>query len=214
MFKKALIASLLTGACFAAPSYAFEPFIGEIKMVGFNFAPRGYAFCDGQLLPIALNSALFSLLGTTYGGDGRTTFALPDMRGRTAIHPGTGTGLSSYRLGQIGGAEMVTLNQAQVASHSHVATTDTSGMQVMLHAHDSSGNSSSPDGKVMAVKNRTNIYSSNAPDVTMSSAAASLSGGATTSIANAGGNQAHENRMPYIAVYHVIALVGIFPSRS
>ena len=93
-----------------------EPFIGQIMMVGFNFAPRGWAFCDGQLLPIAQNTALFSLLGTTYGGDGRTTFGLPDLRGRVPIHPGTGPGLSQHRLGERGGQEQVALQQTEVAT--------------------------------------------------------------------------------------------------
>lgn len=101
------------------PSRSFEPFLAQISLFGSNFAPRGWAFCDGQLLPISSNSALFSLLGTTYGGDGRTTFALPDLRGRVAIHEGTGPGLSNKRLGQRGGQESVILNNTQLPSHRH-----------------------------------------------------------------------------------------------
>ncbi|MFY1113097.1 MAG: tail fiber protein, partial [Methanosarcinaceae archaeon] len=101
------------------PSRSSEPFIGEIRMFAGNFAPRGWAFCDGQLLPISQNTALFSILGTTYGGDGRTTFGLPDLRGRVPVHAGSGPGLSTVRLGDTGGAETVTLSQAQMPSHNH-----------------------------------------------------------------------------------------------
>jgi microcystin-dependent protein len=104
-----------------------EPFLGEIKMVGFNFNPRGWAFCDGQLLPIAQNSALFSLLGTTYGGDGRTTFALPDLRGRVALHPGSGPGLPTYRQGERSGNHQTTLTAANLAPHTHLGRLKASG---------------------------------------------------------------------------------------
>ena len=192
--------ALVMGMGFSQPAQASEPFLGQIQMVGFTFAPRGWAFCDGQLLSISTNTALFALLGTTYGGDGRTTFALPDLRGRVAIHPGNGPGLSNYRLGERGGVERVTLVAAQMPAHSHAAT-------AALNATDSRGNSAVPGGNILANKSRTNIYSTAAPDVTMNSDAV------TVEVANAGGNQSHENRMPYLGINHIIALQGLFPSR-
>ena len=185
----------------SGPVQASEPFIAEIKMFAGNFAPRGYAFCDGAILPISQNQALFSLLGTTYGGDGRTTFALPDLRGRTAIHPGTGPGLSAYRLGQAGGAEQVTLTVNQMPSHNH-------SVSATLRGTNTAGDSSVPGGNTLASKSRTDIYQTAAPDVDMQA------GSVAVSQANAGGGQAHENRMPYLAINHIIALQGIYPSRN
>ena len=172
-----------------------EPFIGEIRMVGFNFAPRGWALCDGQLLAIAQNTALFSLLGTTYGGDGRTTFGLPDLRGRIAMHQGSGPGLSSRRIGDKFGQESVVLTANQMPAHAHAA-----------QASSGSGNANSPIGRVWSkdagVQSAT--YSGNAPDGVM----------AANAIANAGGGQPHDNMPPVLVVNFVIALVGLFPSRS
>lgn len=189
--------ALSMGLGLGQPAFASEPFIAEIKMFGGNFAPRGYALCDGQLLPISQNAALFSILGTTYGGDGRTTFGLPDLRGRTAVHPGSGPGLSQIRLGQKGGAETHTLTVAQMPAHNHAAT---------LHATSTRGLSPVPTGKILATKPRTNIYSHVAPDVAMST-------GAVTT-ADTGGSQSFSIRDPYLAINHIIALVGLFPSRS
>jgi microcystin-dependent protein len=197
--------ALVMGMGVSAPVQASDPFLAEIVMFGGNFAPRGWAYCDGQLLAISSNQALFSLLGTTYGGDGRTTFGLPDMRGRTAIGPRTGPGLSSYTLGQRGGAETVTLTQQQMPSHNHTASTTAT-----LHATDATGRTFVPTGAVLASKRRTNIYRDAAPDVDMH--ADSIT--ATTTVNNNGGSQAHENRMPYLAINHIIALVGTFPSRN
>jgi microcystin-dependent protein len=172
-----------------------EPFIGEIVMFGGNFAPRSWAFCDGQLLSIAQNTALFSSLGTTYGGDGRTTFGLPDLRGRVPIGPRNGPGLSSYALGQRGGAETVTLTANQMPSHNHAAA-----------AAGPAGNSNDAIGNIWA------------DDAGVSSATYSSAAAAGTmrgdAIGNAGGNQAHENRQPYLAVNFIICLQGIFPSRN
>ena len=193
--------TLVMGMGYSQPVQASDPFIAEIVMFGGNFAPRGWAFCEGQLLQISQYTAVFALLGTTYGGDGRVTFGLPDLRGRAAIHPGSGPGLSTYRLGQKGGVEQVTLTVNQVPSHTHAAT-------ATAHASSTRGNDSDPTGNIMAVKSRTNIYSNVAPDVTMKAASV------TVSNANTGGSQAHENRMPYLAINHIIALVGTFPSRN
>ena len=172
-----------------------EPFIAEIIMFGGNFAPRGWALCDGQLLSISSNSALFSLLGTTYGGDGRTTFGLPDLRGRVAIHPGTGPGLSTYRLGQKAGAENVTLNLNQIPSHTHQAK-----------AHAGPGNRNTATGSAWSDDAGVSwaAYTNTAPTANMH----------TGAIANAGGSQSHTNIQPYLCVNFIIALVGVFPSRN
>lgn len=207
-------AALLAGMGVSQPVFASEPFIGQIQMVGFNFAPRGWATCDGQLLPIAQNQALFSLLGTIYGGDGRVTFALPDLRGRVAVHPGNGPGLSSYRLGDRGGAESVTLTATQMPSHTHAATTTVSSISATLHGTNGSGDSATPEASSIASKSRTNIYSSNAPDVDLHADSISVEATVETSLTNTGGSQGHENRMPYLGINHVIALQGLFPSRS
>jgi len=205
---RSLCAVLALGLSLSAPQAAqagSEPFLGEIQMVGFNFAPRGWAHCDGQLLPINSYPALFSLLGTTYGGDGRTTFALPDLRGRSAVHPGAGPGLSPIQWGQRGGAEFQTLTTAQMPSHSHSATTSAT-----LKGVNARGDSATPGGNALASKPRTNIYSTTAPNVAM--AAGSVT--ATTTVNNTGGSQQFSIRDPFLGVYHVIALQGIFPSHN
>ena len=172
-----------------------EPFIGQIIMFGGNFAPIGWALCDGQLLPIADNQALFSILGTTYGGDGRTTFGLPDLRGRVAVHPGAGPGLSTYSLGQKGGAEQVTLTGNEMPSHNHNS-----------RVHSGTADSKSPVNNVLSGNTGrvASTYSSEAPDADMNAGA----------IANTGGNQPHSNVEPYQCVNFIIALVGIYPSRN
>lgn len=203
---RSLCAVLALGLSLSAPQAAqADSYIGDIKMVGYNFAPRGWAHCDGQLLPINSYPALFSLLGTTYGGDGRTTFALPDLRGRSAVHPGTGPGLSPIQWGQRGGAEFHTLTTTQMPSHGHSATTTAA-----LNGINTRGDSASPGGNTLASKPRTNIYSTTAPNVAM--AAGSVT--ATTTIGNTGGSQRFPIRDPFLGVYHVIALEGNFPSRS
>jgi len=210
--KKKMRLSALLAASLAATSLSWshlasasEPFIGEIKIVGFNFAPRGYAKCDGQLLPISSNTALFSLLGTMYGGDGRTTFALPDLRGRIAMHSGQGPGLGNVTQGARGGAENVSLSVANMPAHNHLAT----GLSATLMGNNSSGNSPTPGANSLASKSRTNIYSSaNAPDVAMHAGSVTVSG----NVANTGGSQSFSIRNPYLGVNYVISLVGIFPS--
>ena len=170
----------------------FGQFIGEIRMVGFNFNPRDWAKCDGQLLPINQNSALFSLLGTQYGGDGETTFGLPDLRGRAPIHAGNGPGLPNYNIGQKGGHESVALTTGQLPQHSHGVTIDASSAE---------GDTAIPGGNSLA-KSGSGGYTTQATDSTL--------GGVST--ANVGSGQAHPNMQPYQAVNFVIALTGIFPS--
>lgn len=206
--------TLVAGMSVSQSAVASEPFLGEIKMVGFNFAPRGYAFCNGQLLEISSNTALFSLLGTIYGGDGRFTFALPDLRGRVAVHPGNGPGLSQYLVGQKGGLESVTLTTVQMPSHNHTATTTVTDVSATLHGTDAGGDSEAPSGKSLASKRRTNIYSADAPDVDLHVGSITATAAASTTVNNNGGNLSHENRAPFLGIHHVIALQGLFPSRS
>ncbi|MEE9328916.1 MAG: tail fiber protein [Parvularculaceae bacterium] len=182
-----------------------ECFIGEVKMFGGNFAPRGYALMDGQLLSISSNTALFSILGTTYGGDGRTTFALPDLRSRSTVHPGTGSGLSTIRLGERGGRETVTLTTNEMPAHGHPATTTSA-----LNASSAGGNSPDPTGKALANDGSDRIYRDDTPAVAMKDGAVT----STTTVANAGGNQPINNRSPFQGINHIICLQGTFPSRS
>jgi len=177
-----------------------DPFIGQIIMFGGNFAPRGWAFCDGQLLPIAQNSALFSILGTIYGGDGRTTFALPEMRGRVAMHEGNGPGLGTRVLGQRGGAQTTTLNTTNLPSHNHTAT---------MRAESAAGSTGNPTGNLLGViTTGANIYAPPVPATEVSMSSDSIV------VNNTGGNQAFGNEQPYTVVNYIIALVGTFPSRS
>jgi microcystin-dependent protein len=190
-----------------------EPFIGQIILVGFNFAPRGYAFCQGQLLSIAQNTALFSLLGTTYGGDGQTTFALPDLRGRAAVGMGQGPGLSLYDIGERSGTESVTLLSSQMPQHTHAI--DMSPVAATANARNVPGNSRSPVGAVPAVEASgvTATYSTAAPTgTTMAASAISLTGTPTVGIA--GGSQPLSILQPFLVLNYCIALEGIFPSRS
>ena len=170
-----------------------EPFLGQIQAFGFNFAPRGWAQCSGQLLPIAQNTALFSLLGTTYGGDGRTTFALPDLRGRSMVGYGTGPGLSPIQIGQNGGNENTILSVANLPPHNHT---------VQVKVNTANGEESTS----------TSYLSSHAS--AFSDAPTTNAVLAGVSSANAGGGQAFSNRDPYLGINVCIALVGIFPSRN
>ena len=214
----ALGAGTIAGICAAvspvpAQACGADVYLGTICQFGFNFAPRGFALAQGQLLPIAQYSALFSLFGTTYGGDGRTTFALPDLRGRVAVGMGNGPGLSNYVIGAKSGVENVTLNVKQMPSHNHSATTDVT-VTSTVNAYNSAGNQDTPSGHIWASENRTDVYSDQAPDVTMTAAAIANASSATTSITNTGGSQPHENRMPYLVINYSVALQGIFPSRN
>ncbi|MEM7033147.1 MAG: tail fiber protein [Chloroflexota bacterium] len=167
-----------------------EPFIAEIRIFAGNFAPRGWAFCDGQLLPIAQNTALFSLIGTTYGGDGRTTTALPNMQGRAPMHPGRGPGLTSRRLGEKVGAEIVTLSEAQIPSHNHT-----------MRAYTQNPAVTAVPSSIESINDPTFATTS---DVDM----------ASESLSTTGGGQAHSNVQPFLTLNYIIALQGLFPSRG
>lgn len=188
----ALLAALPAQATCSA-----EPMLASICITAANFCPRGYAEAAGQILPIAQNTAVFSLMGTTFGGDGRTTFALPDLRGRVPVGVGQGPGLSSVVDGQVWGSETTTLTQAQMPVHSHTA-------QAMGTA--SAGNTDSPAGAVPAKLARYNQYSSGAADAAM--------GAGTVAIGSAGGSQPFSVRDPSLGLRYCIALQGIFPSRN
>jgi microcystin-dependent protein len=180
-----------------------EPFIGQIQAFGFYFAPRGWASCDGQLIAINQNTALFSLLGTTYGGDGRTTFALPDLRGRTMLSAGNGLGLSDRRLGSQGGSENNTLTVNQLPSHNHALG---AGATVSIPVSGEDADQDEAAGKYLA---NGSFYHNN-PDGVYGSGPLPLSG----NTANQGGQQAFNNMQPYLVVNICIALQGIFPSRN
>jgi microcystin-dependent protein len=167
-----------------------EPFLGEIRIVTFNFAPTGWAFCDGQLMSIAQNEELFNLIGTLYGGDGKSTFALPNLQGRVAIHQGTGTGLSDYSLGEFAGAETIALTTAQIPRHNHP-----------LHATTTAHTSGVPTAHVLAGGGAYN----NGPTNTQ------LNG---TSVGVSGGSEPHDNLQPFLVLNFIIALQGVYPTQT
>jgi microcystin-dependent protein len=169
-----------------------EPFIAEIRILPFNFAPRGWADCNGQLLSIAQNTALFSLLGTTYGGNGQTIFGLPDLRDRVPLGMGQGPGLSQYDQGQISGTSTVSLLQSQMPGHNHG-----------FGSFSDSGESSDPANAVPARAAGETVYVNAVPNTPL-----------TTTISLAGGSQPHNNMMPYLALRFCIALQGVFPARN
>lgn len=167
-----------------------QPYIGEIRMFGGNFAPAGWMFCEGQLLPISENDTLFTLIGTTYGGDGQETFALPDLRGRVPVHMGS-NGQSSYTQGETGGVETVTLTKGQMPAHSHAFIT-----------YNATSNTPNPGNNLLGLSTRIQMYYGDNPNVAMNA----------NSLGQAGGNQPHENFMPYLCVNFIISLFGIFPT--
>ena len=170
-----------------------DPFVAEIRIFPFNFAPKGWAWCNGQLLPISQNTALFSLLGTTYGGDGKSTFALPDLEGRAPMHPGQGPGLSLHDLGETGGSETVTLLESEIPAHTHLMTVSQADAIERI-----------PSGQLLATGIAVGMYAAPGPLVQLSFNAASP----------AGGDQPHNNLQPYLTFYFCIALQGVFPPRS
>ncbi len=175
-----------------------EPFVGEIRMFAGNFAPRGWGFCDGQLLAVSQNDALFSLFGTIYGGDGRTTFGIPDMRGRIPLHAGTSPGLSNRRLGSKGGSEDEALNVNQLPSHNHtisVSSNDADNPSPVSRVLAESKNAGGVGRKLFAIGGNNILLNSSA-------------------LTNSGGNQSHSNLMPTLCVNFIVALVGIYPSRN
>ncbi|MFL6520929.1 MAG: phage tail protein [Chthoniobacterales bacterium] len=172
-----------------------DPFVAEIRIFPFGFAPKGWAFCDGQILPISQNTALFSLLGTTYGGDGKSTFALPNMQGNAPMHPGQGPGLSLHDLGETGGSQTVTLLESEIPSHSH-----------SLNAVGGfNGTNNDPTNQVPAKGDAGLLpYTPSGQSLNM----------AFQAIAPAGGDQPHNNMMPYLTLSFCIALQGVFPPRG
>jgi microcystin-dependent protein len=172
-----------------------DPFVAEIRIFPFNFAPRGWAWCDGQLLPLSQNTALFSLLGTTYGGNGKSNFALPDLQGRAPMHPGQGPGLSLHDLGETGGSETVTLLESEIPAHSH-----------SMSAVSQPGDLADPAGRSLARSSAGNPYQTVANQNIVQMAPEAL--------APAGGDQPHNNLQPYLTFYFCIALQGVFPPRG
>lgn len=177
----------------SAQADASMPFVGEISCGGWNFCPNGWLECAGQLLPISNYEVLFSLIGTTYGGDGQTNFALPNIREKTMIHQGQGSGLTNRTIGETGGSETVTLTTAQIPAHNHMVAAHT-GLE-----------KSSPVNSIPGTTSATApVYTSSAPDTSFGAGA----------VSSAGGSQPHNNRQPYLAVKCCIAYVGIYPSRD
>jgi microcystin-dependent protein len=172
-----------------------DPFVAEIRIFPFTFAPKGWAWCDGQLLPLSQNTALFSLLGTTYGGNGKSNFALPDLQGRAPMHPGQGPGLSLHDLGEAGGSETVTLLQSEIPAHSHA-----------LNAQVPPGDTNLPTATAIARAVGAAPY--------LPPAGAALVSMAPQALAPAGGDQPHNNMQPYLTFYFCIALQGVFPPRT
>ena len=179
-----------------------NPFVAEIRIFPFNFPPKGWAFCNGQILPLSQNTALFSLLGTTYGGDGKSNFALPNLQGNAPMHPGQGPGLSLHDLGETGGSQMITLLQSEMASHSHVPMASTTvgtqpapGPGNVWAAAPAGGHGHPAD---------LQIYSTSNPNATMNIGA----------VMPAGGSQPHNNMQPYLTLNFCIALQGVYPPRT
>jgi len=171
-----------------------DPFVAEIRLFPFNFAPKGWAWCDGYLMPIPQNTALFSLLGTTYGGNGKSTFALPNLQGRAPMHPGQGPGLSLHDLGETGGTETVTLQESEIPSHAHT-----------VRALNDVGTDDEPNpGATLARPPGARSYAAGSSGLVAMS---------ERSLAPAGGGQPHNNMQPYLTVYFCIALQGVFPPR-
>lgn len=170
------------------------PYVGELRIFAGNFAPVGWSFCEGQLMPISENETLFNLIGTTYGGDGEETFALPDLRGRIPLHMGQGPGIANnYQIGEKAGAEEVTLSPSQIPSHTHA-----------LLGSAGNGSQSTPESNVLASSTLARLYTGNTPNLAM----------APNSISAAGGSMPHSNMQPYLCVNYIISLFGVFPTQN
>ncbi|GAB5378717.1 MAG: tail fiber protein [Aliiglaciecola sp.] len=202
-----LCASAVAVSLYTPKLYAgSDPHVGDVMMFGGNFCPRGWAEANGALLAISQFDALFSLYGTFYGGDGRTTFALPDLRGRAAMNRGSGPGLTPRQIGQKIGSQQFSVNGAQLGGHTHGATTTST-----LHASSQAGEDSEPVGKVLADDGGDDIYNNETPDRTLNSAAVSSS----TTVGAEGGNSISINsQQPHLGVRFCVALVGVYPSRN
>jgi len=173
-----------------------DPFVAEIRIFPFNFAPKGWAFCDGQILPLSQNTALFSLLGTTYGGDGKSNFALPNMQGNAPMHPGQGPGLSLHDLGETGGSDTVSLLESEIPSHSHA-----------LMASSTNSSKPGPAGNALArISGGATPY--------LAPSGAPLANFSDNALAPAGGDQPHNNLQPYLTLNFCIALQGVYPPRT
>lgn len=170
-----------------------DPFVAEIRIFPFNFPPKGWAFCNGQILPLSQNTALFSLLGTTYGGDGKSNFALPNIQGNAVMHPGQGPGLSLHDLGEIGGTETVTLLESEIPSHTH-----------SLMAATLNSQSTTPTNNSLGRGNPIRVYTASGVTANM----------AANTVNPSGQSQPHNNMMPYLAMNFCIALQGVFPPRQ
>lgn len=187
------VVAAICALCFTHAAHAQTPFIGEVVCGGWNFCPVGWGECNGQLLPISENDALFALIGTTYGGDGQTTFAVPNILGRTMVGQGQGPGLSNKVIGEVGGAESVTLTTNQLPSHTHA-----------MVANTSTEKAASPTGRIMGTTPAgASVFSSSAPNMTLSASA----------VSSVGGSQPHNNLQPYLAAKCCISLFGVFPSQ-
>lgn len=172
-----------------------DPFVAEIRIFPFNFAPKGWAFCDGQILPLSQNTALFSLLGTTYGGDGKSNFALPNMQGNAPMHPGQGPGLSLHDLGETGGSETVSLLESEIPAHSHAQRC-------------------SSDDADLKAPNSTRVLARSNPGFLYQSSTAGIQPMSDNALAPAGGDQPHNNMQPYLTLNFCIALQGVYPPRT
>jgi microcystin-dependent protein len=230
------IAVLVTVTAMLRPSSAYfgtNAYVGEMMWVPYNFAPNGFEDCNGQIMSIAQNTALFSLLGTMYGGNGQTTFALPDMRGRSPLHVGQGPGLSNYDQGQVGGQENVTLTTANLPPHNHTSTNtshthDVPQLPVSIPASSANAIGALPQNSVLAVgalglgrgpSNLTYMYNGGPANTSLGPSAAAptqaaVTGSAVTSTNPAGASATHENRQPYLVIRCVIATSGVFPPRN
>lgn len=187
-----------------------QPYVGEIRIFAGNFPPLGWMFCEGQLLPISENEVLFQLIGTTYGGDGQDTFALPDLRGRVPMHMGTGPGGVTYQLGEMGGVEAVTLTTQQIPAHNHPLP----GSISIPVRGDSPGNSSDPVGNAVAISTGKKFFTKTASASGLMAPITITPVSGPTMINFSGGSQPHENMQPFLAVHFIISLFGIFPSQT